>query len=93
MGGLVDAGIQRSQVLPDGEVEHTARARRPPRFAKPIRHRVRHGVAGAAVLWLRGHASATDSLIQVSPGVVIDGKVVHAGGVPGRDKVEQWLSA
>lgn len=28
-----------------------------------------------------------------TPGVVIDGKVVHAGGVPGREKVEQWLAA
>ncbi|WP_018413471.1 thioredoxin family protein [Methyloversatilis thermotolerans] len=28
-----------------------------------------------------------------TPGVVIDGKVVHAGGVPGRDKIEQWLTA
>ena len=27
-----------------------------------------------------------------TPGVVIDGKVVHAGGVPSRDKVTQWLS-
>lgn len=26
------------------------------------------------------------------PGVVIDGKVVHAGGMPSRDKVEQWLA-
>ncbi len=26
-------------------------------------------------------------------GVVIDGKVVHAGGVPSRGKVEQWLAA
>jgi small redox-active disulfide protein 2 len=28
-----------------------------------------------------------------TPGVVIDGKVVHAGGIPGRDKIEQWLAA
>lgn len=28
-----------------------------------------------------------------TPGVVIDGKVVHAGGVPARDKIEQWLVA
>lgn len=28
-----------------------------------------------------------------TPGVVIDGQVVHAGGVPGREKVEQWLAA
>ena len=27
-----------------------------------------------------------------TPGVVIDGKVVHAGGVPSRAKIEQWLA-
>ena len=26
-----------------------------------------------------------------TPGVVIDGKVVHAGGVPARSKVESWF--
>lgn len=31
--------------------------------------------------------------VMSTPGVVIDGRVVHAGGVPGADKVEQWLSA
>ena len=31
--------------------------------------------------------------VMSTPGVVIDGKVVHAGGVPGRDKIEQWLGA
>jgi small redox-active disulfide protein 2 len=31
--------------------------------------------------------------VMSTPGVVIDGKVVHAGGVPRRDKIEQWLSA
>ena len=30
--------------------------------------------------------------IMSTPGVVIDGKVVHAGGVPSRDKIEQWLA-
>ena len=25
------------------------------------------------------------------PGVVIDGKVVHAGGLPSRDKIESWF--
>jgi small redox-active disulfide protein 2 len=30
--------------------------------------------------------------VMSTPGVVIDGKVVHAGGVPGRDKIEQWLT-
>ena len=27
-----------------------------------------------------------------TPGVEIDGKVVHAGGVPSREKIEQWLT-
>jgi small redox-active disulfide protein 2 len=31
--------------------------------------------------------------ILSTPGVVIDGKVVHAGGVPSREKIEGWLSA
>lgn len=30
--------------------------------------------------------------IMSTPGVVLDGKVVHAGGVPSRAKVEQWLA-
>ena len=30
--------------------------------------------------------------IMSTPGVVIDGKVVHAGGVPSRAKIEQWLA-
>jgi small redox-active disulfide protein 2 len=31
--------------------------------------------------------------VMSTPGVVIDGKVVHAGGVPTRAKVEQWFPA
>ena len=31
--------------------------------------------------------------VMSTPGVVIDGKVVHAGGIPARDKIEQWLAA
>lgn len=31
--------------------------------------------------------------VMSTPAVVINGKVVHAGGVPSRDKVESWLSA
>jgi small redox-active disulfide protein 2 len=31
--------------------------------------------------------------VMSTPGVVIDGKVVHAGGVPRREKIEQWLAA
>ncbi|MCZ8548139.1 thioredoxin family protein [Mesorhizobium qingshengii] len=30
--------------------------------------------------------------IMSTPGVVVDGKVVHAGGVPSREKVELWLA-
>jgi small redox-active disulfide protein 2 len=29
--------------------------------------------------------------VMSTPGVVIDGKVVHAGGVPDRRKVENWF--
>lgn len=29
--------------------------------------------------------------VMATPGVVIDGQVVHAGGVPARSKVEGWL--
>lgn len=29
--------------------------------------------------------------VMSTPGVVIDGKVVHAGGVPSREKVEGWF--
>jgi len=31
--------------------------------------------------------------IMSTPGVVIDGKVVHAGGVPDRKKIEGWLGS
>jgi small redox-active disulfide protein 2 len=30
--------------------------------------------------------------VMSTPGVVMDGKVVHAGGVPDRKKIEIWLS-
>jgi small redox-active disulfide protein 2 len=30
--------------------------------------------------------------VMSTPGVVIDGKVVHAGGVPDRKKVQGWLA-
>lgn len=30
--------------------------------------------------------------VMSTPGVVIDGKVVHAGGVPSRDKIDGWLA-
>ena len=29
--------------------------------------------------------------VMSTPAVVVDGKVVHAGGVPSRDKVGSWL--
>jgi small redox-active disulfide protein 2 len=29
--------------------------------------------------------------VMSTPGVVIDGKVVHAGGVPDRKKIGSWL--
>jgi small redox-active disulfide protein 2 len=30
--------------------------------------------------------------VMSTPGVVVEGKVVHAGGVPSREKIDQWLS-
>jgi len=30
--------------------------------------------------------------VMSTPGVVLNGKVVHAGGIPSRDKVELWLA-
>ena len=30
--------------------------------------------------------------ILSTPGVLVDGKVVHAGGVPTKDKIAGWLS-
>ena len=30
--------------------------------------------------------------VMSTPGVVIDGKVVHAGGVPARAQIERWLA-
>ena len=31
--------------------------------------------------------------VMSTPGVVIDGNVVHAGGVPSRDKIAAWFAA
>ncbi len=31
--------------------------------------------------------------VMSTPGVVIDGKVVHAGGIPSRENIEGWLTA
>jgi small redox-active disulfide protein 2 len=30
--------------------------------------------------------------VMSTPGVVVDGKVVHTGGLPGPDQVRQWFS-
>lgn len=30
--------------------------------------------------------------VMSTPGVVVDGKVVHAGGLPGPDQVRSWLA-
>ncbi|OIQ75333.1 hypothetical protein GALL_429990 [mine drainage metagenome] len=31
--------------------------------------------------------------VMRTPGVIVDGKVVHAGGIPSRALIEQWLAA
>ncbi len=30
--------------------------------------------------------------VMSTPGVVIDEKVVHAGGIPGKERIKSWLS-
>ncbi|MES9860186.1 MAG: thioredoxin family protein [Candidatus Thiodiazotropha sp. LLP2] len=30
--------------------------------------------------------------VMSTPGVVVDGKVVHAGGLPGPEQVREWIS-
>ncbi len=30
--------------------------------------------------------------VMSTPGVVVDGKLVHAGGLPGPDEVRLWLA-
>ncbi|MGD8589052.1 MAG: thioredoxin family protein, partial [Chromatiales bacterium] len=30
--------------------------------------------------------------VMSTPGVVVDGKLVHAGGLPGPDQVRQWVA-
>ena len=30
--------------------------------------------------------------VMSTPGVVIDDNVVHAGGIPSRDKIEKWFT-
>jgi small redox-active disulfide protein 2 len=30
--------------------------------------------------------------VMSTPGVVVDGKLVHAGGLPGPDDVRQWVA-
>ena len=31
--------------------------------------------------------------IMRTPGVIVDGKIVHSGGVPTRDAIARWLGA
>lgn len=31
--------------------------------------------------------------VMSTPGIAIDGKLVHAGGLPNPDKIDEWLSA
>ena len=31
--------------------------------------------------------------VMSTPGVIVDGKLVHAGGLPGPDKILEWVSA
>lgn len=52
----------------------------------------RLGVA-VAVEKVADYAAIAGYGIAATPGVVIDGKVVHAGGLPNLADLEKWLSA
>ena len=49
------------------------------------------GVA-ASITKVEDIKDITRAGILSTPGVIIDDRVVHSGGVPSRAKVEQWLS-
>ncbi len=43
------------------------------------------------MLFHRRHGAIMSYGVMSTPGVVIDDKVVHAGGVPDRKTVESWF--
>jgi len=36
---------------------------------------------------------ATETMVMSTPGISVDGKLVHAGGLPDAGKLEGWLRA
>ncbi len=60
------------------------------------REYIRHWVPGRGVAIeldkVTGMAAILGYGVMSTPGAVIDGKVVHAGGVPDRKKIEDWLT-
>jgi small redox-active disulfide protein 2 len=50
------------------------------------------GIA-AAVEKITDYAEMAKYGIASTPAIVIDGKVVHAGGLPREDDLERWLQA
>ncbi len=52
----------------------------------------RQGVA-VSVEKVTDYAAIAGYGIMSTPGIVIDGKVVHAGGLPKAEDVAKWLSA
>jgi CBS domain-containing protein len=64
-----------------------------------VKNRI-HRVLVAQDCRLLGVISSRDLVAQIAatgvmstPAVVIDGKVVHSGGVPSKSKTEEWLRA
>lgn len=47
----------------------------------------------ASVEKITDYAEMAKYGIVSTPGIVIDGKVVHAGGVPREDDLKRWLQA
>ncbi|HEX7374374.1 MAG TPA: thioredoxin family protein [Steroidobacteraceae bacterium] len=52
----------------------------------------KHGIE-VAVEKVTDYAAIASFGIASTPGIVIDGRVVHAGGLPKPDDVARWLAA
>lgn len=50
----------------------------------------RHGIA-ASISKVDQMQDIISYGVMSTPAVVIDGKVVHAGGIPAKDKVDGWM--
>ncbi len=48
---------------------------------------------GVSIEKVTDYAAVASYGVVSTPGIIVDGKVVHAGGLPKADDVAKWLSA